>query len=363
MKLTDNPRYRRFVEERDRALEQVLHNALHDQSAILHEALTRTLEVVSRGYNMIPDGGFFTAEATRAIALISSRLDAVYAEATARLVNRWMRLRRNAYALAATAEAEAIGRATAKSPELRLTRSDLDEHMMRRNTQDERLPARVALSLNKLKYAILEALELARVHGETHEDALRRVESVFPKVSRYKRPPRVLKPMREADADPSKPKADASFVFLSDEEWADILDAYKQSELPAFRFFGEPVDVDTGEEELTEWYAWEIEQEMTHDLVASVRDGQNVAAKAAGIKDFVWIAILDDHTDPCCSWRHGLTTREIEVKLEREHADDDCKAIAVPAHFGCRCQQSPVGDVSERDDLDLGSFDDWLSQP
>jgi hypothetical protein len=119
-------------------------------------------------------------------------------------------------------------------------------------------------------------------------------------------------------------------------------------------------DVTTGEEK--ERYTWEVEQELTEDFVQSVRSGEQEAAKAQGINDFMWIAILDKATDECCALRDGHSSSEIEDMLDQGKLDsEDCDAIVAPGHFNCRCQSAPMtDDLPERVEIDYGSFDDWL---
>lgn len=81
------------------------------------------------------------------------------------------------------------------------------------------------------------------------------------------------------------------------------------------------------------------------------------AAKEMGIKDFVWIAILDDRTDECCWERSGKLTSEIEEMLASGKLDRDlCEAITPPAHPNCRCSLGPVSNIDPVEGPDWKSF-------
>jgi hypothetical protein len=113
-------------------------------------------------------------------------------------------------------------------------------------------------------------------------------------------------------------------------------------------------------------YGWELEQQLTHDFVKSVRDGQIDAANVNGINEFIWIAIIDQRTcELCCEWRSGLTTSEIEKTLaDNPELKEHCDVVVPPAHFNCRCGIAPVAIDLETTDIqttDAKEFDDWLN--
>ena len=112
-------------------------------------------------------------------------------------------------------------------------------------------------------------------------------------------------------------------------------------------------------------YGWEMEQQLTHDFVTSVREGQIDAANENGITEFIWIAVLDDRTcENCCEWRSGLLTSEIEKELDgNEFLRDHCDVSTPPAHFNCRCGIAPVAiDVATVDKPEITKeFDAWLN--
>ncbi len=119
---------------------------------------------------------------------------------------------------------------------------------------------------------------------------------------------------------------------------------------------------DTDPELASTRYTWEVEQEITEDFVKSVRDGTIDSAKEAGIEDFMWIAVLDSHTDECCKVRDGLSSSEIEKKIADGTIDgEECDAIVAPAHFNCRCDVAPMtNDLPETEASGLPDFNEWL---
>lgn len=372
----DSPRYRRFVNERDKALEQLHINAQKDISVILHNGLERILGVVTRGYSNLPANGFFTQQADHAIQLIDNRVANALADIGPAIIDRWIQFRKHAWLLATLSESEAIAHAFGKQTQNRVTRADLTAVSLGDTFQKENIASRVSLALSRIRRKVMDAVETSKVHQDKLEDALARVMTrAFPSAQAYIRPPRMLKPIKAREADDYKytvglavaveaTKARlGSEAFVDDAEWDDLVDNYKSSQLPSTRFFNEPIDIDIGDAELEEWYAWEIEKELTHDFVDKVRKGQVDAANKAGISDFVWIAVIDSHTDDCCAWRDGLTTTEIQAELEGKHRGDECDATEPPAHYNCRCALAPVGEIPERIELDLGEFDEWLSEP
>lgn len=354
-----SPKYNKFIQDRNKALEQLLNNSQVKVSNLLHKALTHSLQICSHRYAMIPKDNFFTGHARQVLQQIDAQLDASFSSTARDICIEFMRLRRYAYMLSSAGETEAIGRAIGRYTQIRLDQHKLDQVSMSKTRDGQDLLPRISYALTKIKHKIMQALEFSRVTELSHSDMLIKVTESFPKAYAYKVPPRVLKPLKEADL---KKKVDEiSETFIDQSEWDQMVQDYLDG--PTFlseRFFNDDQIIYTDEEVALKGYAWQIEQELTDDFVQKVRDGQVDAANENGIEDFVWIAVLDDKTDECCSWRNGLTTSEIESELDGKHADDECDAVTPPAHFNCRCDLAPVGELPDRVEIDFGEFSDWI---
>lgn len=357
--LTASPKYRAFIADRDRALEQIHRNTQVNISGILNRALMSATGLVSAIYSRIPEGEFFTQLARNHMRMLEAHLETLLDYAANEIINEWMRMRRAVYVLAAASQTEAIAQAQGKPLVLELGDVKLADVGGSDTHQDESFSARVHLAMHRIKRKIIDAVEQARVLEEKLPEVVARVEKTFPKALAYKRHPRVLKPVKEADR--NTPKADVAVVAVPDEEWDAMQSLYLQRNMPSSRFFNEPIDVNIGDPETEIWYAWEIEKELTQDFIAKVHAGDIEAANQAGIKDFVWIAVIDDKTDACCLWRDGLTIAEIQSQLKGEHRDDECQTVVPPAHFNCRCRLAPVGEVEDVPPSNVKDFDEWLN--
>jgi len=268
-------------------------------------------------------------------------------------------LRRNAYALAHTGEAEAIGQATDRQTTYQLTADKLKAVEDGPSFTGGPLADRIQYAVNKLSNRIMQTLELAVLKDVTHQDMMDRLDRVLPKAKTMpkKKTLKKMEQIQEADDLPKK-VPDMSQGYIDDETWDQIVDAYKSEYVPSWRGPKSVAEI-TDEETI---YQWEVEKEMTHDFVVAVREGQIDAAKENGIQDYVWVAIVDKATDECCLWRDGLTTKEIEVELSTSRKDDDCQTIVPPAHFNCRCVLAPmVEEMPDRPESSEKEFEEWLT--
>jgi len=355
--LLDSPKYKKFVQDRDSALEKVHQNTGMDLSRILFEGLdqiknlTASLALRSKGeFHMVPA---LSQEFESGTLRIMSELFPM-------IVGRIQSMRKAIFTLTYLSELEAIGRATGRKPEV--SRSDFKgaiwDATLSKTLLDEDLTKRVWYSMMRLRSRLNQALSLALVQELNPEEIVERIVDQFPKVQNFTRPPRKLKPLRESDQDSQQKKEFIDTFFVDDGDWELAVDAYKSTQLPSTRFDN---FAQLDPESSYFRYSWEIEQEMTEDFVNQVRSGQVKAATDLGVKDFVWIAILDDRTDDCCRERHGLTMSEIKRGMADGSIDSDsCDALTPPAHFNCRCQIGPVASVDEVEGPDWKDFNEWL---
>lgn len=342
-------RYARFRNDADRALEKLLRTTQLKITDITGRVFQDWLEKVS----------FMVMHARGRLDLhqLSKDLEQASQGAATDIAWQIISLKRRSFNLSLAAESEAMaqitGHAVSKSAQHNSTTSffggDIDH--------------RIEYAFAKLNRRILDAVHLGAVKGDSKEAIVARVARALPATRRLPDNPHVLYKMLEAEnPDDLEDKVGAADTF-SDDEWTDIVDAYKEEYVPEWR---DPTSRFGGRrfvnEEGDRVYAWEIEQEVTENFVRSVRDGQKESFKQNGVEDFVWIAVLDAKTDECCQWRDGLTSAQIEKSLA-DGMDDDCDAIMPPAHVNCRCRPAPMLAFNE-DELpsNIEEFSDWLNQ-
>ena len=348
--LNASPKYRAFIQDRDRALEKLLSNT-HARITDYTSAALREIE--SECALLCHRRDMSTVSNTRAIIhQLDERIQRAFHYLGILISREINALLKRSYVLAAVGEAEAIARATGSA-----------EYKVEGKNAKQTNPERVQYILNLSRYKILKAFEQGIVLEETAAEIMERVRNSLPEAKQYRKPPRSLKPLKEAATpeDERDPRKDAASGFVTDEDWQDVVYDYTRTYIPQYSQRGEYVTNWGKDDEMEVRYGWEIESETNHALVDQVRSGQNEIAKQNGYTDMVWIAILDDRTDECCEWRNGLTSTEIEAKLEGEHADDDCDAIVPPAHFNCRCTLAPyTEEMGEPEKVDFSDFDEWL---
>lgn len=348
--LLDSPRYSKFIGDRDRALEQMNINAQTDLSRLTHAVLSQ-IENLAASAALKAHASHLTHHLT---LQFETGTREIFTQAFPLFVRRIQRLRRAAFVLSYAGEQEAIGRATKRR--IPVSRGKFNTRLqaaMAKPTLLGPLDKRIWLALMNLRRRIVQAFELALTQELPAAEIVDKVKAAFPPRQVYKRPPKALVKAREAYRDPDEENRDwFDFDFIEDGDWDLAVSAYKDTELPPDRFDRAPgYDPDTG----TMRYQWEMEQESTEDFVSAVRGGQVDGAEDLGVKEFVWIAVIDNHTcDDCCLPRNGKTTSEIEAM------QDDCDATVPPAHFNCRCNIGPVASTDEVQGPDWSSFNDWL---
>lgn len=349
--LLDSPKYKNFVSDRDKTLEQIHLNAQTDISRILFSLLDQLKkEIAYIALYLTPDNGI---QISKMFDKVSQDIFHSYVP---KFIARIQSMRKATYLLTYLAEQEAIGQATQKKK----PQTAYDMKLKIRNAVSAKtltgqdLDKRVWASLMSLHSKIMKRFRNGIIQNMKPKELLDEVILAFPNVTVYKRPPRELTPFREADQDP-KNKSEFNFDFTDQSDWDDAVDAYKKTELPENRF-------DQGDDTNYSKYDWELEQDLTDDFVNQVRNGQVDAANELGINDGVWTAVIDKKTcETCCLPRNGKTTTEIKQMLASGELDaDDCDATNPPGHSFCRCQWAPVSSTDEVEGPDWKSFNDWL---
>lgn len=383
LSLNDQKSYRKFINDRDLALEQLLRNSRLRKADYTNGAFRKVFEAIKIQYDQIQ------RTASRSMMdRLESAIESIFNHLAFMLTMETMEVRKKSYMLAYAGEAQAIAQNVAKTAKLDLSKTKLAEIITRPFSNGLQPMRTFQLQFSKLRREIISALEYSLAFGEPVDKALGRVNHKLP--SEKSIPSRrVLKTVKMSEAKKpafsaySKGSDNDAFEMSLDQQrpvhgfewdqetWDQILDdlstdyqftnrspeSYVDVTNP---FNDQPMKSKVPEEDRI--YAWEIESETTHDFVQQVRSGQVEAAKKNGITDFVWIAILDDRTDYCCEWRSGLLTSEIEERLNTDHKNDKCRAIVPPAHFNCRCALAPASaDMEAVDNEDAErEFDQWL---
>lgn len=359
--------YRSFIRDRDRALER-----LHVRA---QERITSALAVaLARSYDLIASRIGHAANTLQGIQSayildqIARRMDHEFFEAQKKIVEAFITMRRNSYLLTYSSEAEAIARLIKDPKEFNLHAGKLSRLATVPSAVGGAVADRVNLALGRLKQKVLDQVKLGLILGETVAEIMDRVKTTFPKIHRYAAPKKILKTLKEARRPTDSPES-YSFGTIDQESWEDLIQDYTQTYSPEIRdpelYFDivgnkfEAVGLDEGE-----WMGWEIEQQLTADFVQQVRSGQIDAARDQGISDFVWITVIGKTTCESCIWRNGLTSSEIEAKLDGDHRDDEIDATVPPAHASCRCQVAPMVEALETESApkELGDFSTWLKQ-
>jgi SPP1 gp7 family putative phage head morphogenesis protein len=322
--------YKKWVDERDRALETIYANTM---IKITDETRLAFAFIVERllfgqpitGHDLMPF-------ATNIMARTHEMKVAVYQ-------------------LAGASELEILGRLYNKNT---TWKPDLTKVPI--NFYDDRDPIpEILKSFKKVIQRLEMVLFQAQAEGRMVEPS--ELMAVLPKLEPM--PSRiVLKKVKEAK---KELVPDFTTSEITDDEWDDVLYDYKNT----YRIQNRgPEDVVGSRKTATGKrvvYRWELEKEVTQDFVSATRKGQTDAAKKSGIKDFVWIAILDNRTDECCEKRDGLTTSEIEVLLKTKWRGDKLRGKTPPLHFNCRCTLAPVTkDLPDIPSSKVGEFNDWL---
>lgn len=336
--------YRTFVNKRNLALEKILNNTrlrITDQLNLCFAAL---VEIYAH-----------TQSDDHARLVIHST-----AQTIGQIVKR---MRKIVHFLAYVSEGEILSQLSGKPPRA-YEKPDLNEELFAGGSVEQR----VEFYLSKIQDRMKQQARLASLTNEraTYEDLVR----VIPKKKRIAQKKVTLRKIGEARKPIDTP-------FLTDEQWQDVVDEYMldygiknrgpdqffdPEEIKYIRPDLEPTyKAPNGKDDAV--YQWELEQDVTHDFVEQVRNGQVEAANANGYTDFVWVAIVDDRTDECCLWRDGLTTAEIDAELKGAHKDDECEGSVPPIHFNCRCTLEPVTDnIGELPETPIKDFDEWLDE-
>jgi hypothetical protein len=366
----ESPAYRKWVLDRDKALEQLHLNAQLRQTDEMRNILTQVLLTSKAYYYELKD-----QTRPHTVDGFEKQVKDILRIGGDRLFHIYSMLRSRAYVLAKTSETEIIAQLR---PHKHISNHIPHNILTQRQGADSFAGGpvfhRIQLYMDRLARIIVSRAQTSALLSKDQFDFMFDVLLSFPKKKIYIRPPRILKPalMKEAAGDDDDPPlVDAAIDAIDPSVFEDMVDEYKTEYIPQWRAPEYIIDLPIKDPTLTAggqevWYAWEFERDLTNEFVKSVRDGQVDAATSTGISDFVWIAIIDSHTDACCRWRDGLLVSEIEKQLSQHEGEDsecdlDGDGLTPPIHFNCRCSLAPAtDDIPAKPGLDTKDFDEWL---
>lgn len=392
-------RYKSFITDRDKTLEHMYRNHRLKVTDLINEAFVAAIHLLHAKYSGLLMDPYNKSKLRDLDHAIDHEFDQIVKDIT---INQ-MQLRKNVYMLAHAGEVEAVTRITGTKPNLNLNSSELNAKAYKSLMDGTNIYKRISVYFSDVRRKFLSAVEYSLMIQEPIDAALGRAFLSLPKKLAYPEGKTALKKIRVAKVkEAAKPKFSAEgsgteIVFgprgsvsqnvFNNEDinknthrwdaatWDDVMrsaaEEYKPQDRSPESFFdmknpfsATPVTDDIPEEDKI--YSWELEQQLTHDFVSSVREGQIDAANANGINEFMWIAILDNRTcEKCCEWRSGLMTSEIEkVLADDKELADHCDVVVPPAHFNCRCGIAPVA-LENVNDLQkpetTKDFDAWLN--
>lgn len=349
--LNSVPSYRKFTNDRDKALEAMLRRTQKRVSDLSKGAFDNILVAVQLKYRQINEHNRFTHKGRLVLDSLYGDVDYQLRMLADLIGTEVDKLQRATKTLSYAGELEAIGRVF-----------DRRFHMRTPAYRGKDFTHSAYLSLSNMGAKIRKEIESGYVQEKDLDKVLERVKEQFPKVVRYKQPPRNLRPVKEAglDNDAQDWADDATVDFIDDAEWRNVVQLYKDEYIPKNRNL--TYDVEVGEPELEEWYGWEIENHIADDFLSQVKDGMVDAANEADISDFLWVSILDDRTRDEHRLKNGLTSTEIQAKLDGEWADFEDDSIVAPGGYNCRCRSTPyVANLPEVAPVNYKDFDTWLN--
>ncbi len=210
---------------------------------------------------------------------------------------------------------------------------------------------------------------------ENHERVDQIFRSALPTTKQFKqRQASVSKVEQTMEAEiVSKGNLDASFYAGMPEvdwrdfgkEWDLVVSDYKKDYLPKWRFgdkisgFAKVAD--------SEIYAWGVEQYATNTILQELKEGTIEAAKQMGVKEMMWVSVLDGRTRCHHYWRDGMTSSEIQKKLDKNKKERELdNGVVAPSGFNCRCRSVPyfenLIDDKESEKLRSANLTSWLNK-
>lgn len=348
---SDSPRYRKFITERDKALEILLNKSRSQMHDVLRGAFTIVKEKIALQFsNVRPmatniDQGFL-------IDALDKEITQEFDKAANVVGSIMIKLMMYSYTLSLAGEAEAIGQALDRKTQVQIDKEDVMQSAVMGFGQTAK---RIKFAFDKVRRKVLNAVQLSRIEGSNVTDTLARVDRALPAGRFIKRPKKVLKNIKEAGPMSRKSKEDMAVGFYDEELWNGMVQDYLKEFVPTYRFRGPDPDAEY------QYVGFEVERDMTHEFVKQVRDASKKGAALNGIEDFGWIAVIDEHTcteccgDYSCRDFDGKSSTQIDKMTGGEYS-------VPPAHYNCRCTIAPIlEDMPEFPEVDSKEFEEWLN--
>ncbi len=354
-----NPAYRKWVLARDKALEQLHTRAQLEAADELRKWFIHILLSARAQYHGMRQG------LPMSVAWFDNGIQTQGQHTVRALYKIATDLRARSYTLARASESEILAQLSKRPVKATVHRAIVKQKSENSKLPGPKLHHRIQLYVDRLRRKIVSYAQAAALNARDETDFGQDVYAILPKARPVKVPRRILKPKLMESG--RKPQADVAIDLIDEDQWDDMVDAYKDEYVPKTR--GPEYTVGMPQTtEADDWYGWEFERDMTNEFVQAVREGQVDAANENGITDFVWIAIIDSRTDNCCLWRDGLLVSEIEQQMaDHQSEDEDCdvsgdEGLNPPIHFNCRCTLAPATDnIPDKPDDGAKEFDAWLN--
>jgi hypothetical protein len=311
-RIDDSAKYKKFIKDRDTALEHIYKNYQVDISNELNTFLMWMTDLIRSRLSRV----IHNSNSVFFIPHILKDLDKEYDKRKPLVVNQitmtFAKMSQVTKALSFAAQAEALARSTGNIKNIKL-QTHKDNYLI--NSFGHPIPGRIELALDRIKRRIWDKIQLSMVDGSDLTTAMDRVISAMPKQKRFKIQPRI-KHLKEADVKvTSLGETDLLTGTITDEMWDAILDAYRRDEQIDRRGPEYLVSGKAGDEDAV--YEWEVEQQAADEFYSSVMVGDKDAADQSGV-DLIWIAVLDDRTGDSDAWRDGRLLSEIETTIDEE---------------------------------------------
>lgn len=361
--LNKSPRYISFVRARNAGLEKILQTAQIKITAVLQEKFGWALSIIVSDYRRLLQDATNGVLPTSSLQNLDASIGNCLQSAVPDVVALIFRMRKNTYLLSAVGEAEAIGRALNRPTEFKTSRAELQAISFDRMKGGQTIIERTQIAMNRVKRDLMDAVELSLSLGEPDREARIRLYRALPKRKFFSQIPNALRDVKTREAKASvEPVASMTVAMVDDSDWQAIVKDYLDENIPPIRGPEYIIGTQIVKGERKNVYAWELERDVNQAFVEDVRRGQVDAAKANGIIDFVWVAVIDDRTEGFDRWADGKLTSEIRDAIDSGRApESEFQSEVPPAHFGCRCDLAPATeDLPDPEPSNLEDFESWL---
>lgn len=342
--------YLKFINKRDEVLQNILNKQTGHITNITARCFLDVIDIISTGFIHINDKNRFTTKGRQVIYMLNYHIAARIQDCVKELLDLIQKYKRIGKTLTYASELEALARVQDKKLKARGR-----EHKINR----EELGERLLLAFNKLKTELALDIDKAYVQKKDAEWIVTRFKDNLP--TKRQLPDALPKLPNRQHKEANRPFKQFTFDQISDADWEEILDAYKEEFIPEYRYAR---DADGELYKYGDDYAWEVEQQSTYEYLQAIKDGKIEACKEAGVSDLLWIAVRDDRTRPEHADKDGHTSSEIEEKLQDEWSDFEDQETVAPSGFNCRCRSvpyTPDADIQTEDLFDEGDWESWLN--